>query len=206
MKNVKHLHAALLGMLLSVGFSNPVSAVGATGKSSSGTADISATVPEFIVLHYYSGISLNFDTPSTDALNEGSNALNVSWQGEASGGEELAQANLMSAKMELEGSTTTVKLPNVWAVRGFSKSGTAKIEVTIPAGKETLQNGESSITISNVKVSDNTSTSDIITTDLNGIAKNKATFGSILMDLDFSKTNRSGVHSGGQYTITASTI
>ena len=112
----------------------------------------------------------------------------------------------MSAKMELDGTTTKVRIPNVWAVRGFSKEGTANVTVTVPTGKEKLSNGESVITISNVQVSDNSETGASITTDLNGIARSRATIGSILMDLDFSKTNRSGQHSGGQYTITASTM
>ncbi|MCF8383711.1 MAG: hypothetical protein K9G39_09005 [Chlorobium sp.] len=174
--------------------------------SSRGTADISANIPEFIILHYYSSLSLNFATPESEALDEGSSSLNVTWKGDASGGEELAASNLMGAKMELDGTSTTVRMPNVWAVRGFSKNGTASVTASIPSGKGTLSNGESKIGISNVQVSDNSNTGGTITTALNGIARSKATVGSILMDLDFSRTNRSGTHSGGQYTITASTM
>ena len=206
MKPFKFRHAVMTGIICACGFSTNSSAVVVAGQSTSGTADLSATVPEFIVLHYYSGIALNFATPTSEAVTQGSNSLNVSWAGESSGGTDLAAANLMSAKMELDGTKTTVRLPNVWAVRGFSKSGTALVAVAIPSGKETLSNGESRIVISNVKVSDESSSSGSITTALNGIAKSKATFGSVLMDLDFSGTNRAGRHSGAQYTITASTI
>jgi len=206
MTNLKNLKCILLGAIFCFCAAVPADRAVVAGKSSSGTADIAANIPEFIILHYYSSIALNFATPESEALNEGGNTLDVSWKGDTSGGEELAAGNLMSAKMELDGTTTKVRIPNVWAVRGFSKEGTANVTVTVPTGKEKLSNGESVITISNVQVSDNSETGASITTDLNGIARSRATIGSILMDLDFSKTNRSGQHSGGQYTITASTM
>lgn len=199
----KQLSTILLGAVISFGTAGNAFC---EGKSSSGTADISATVPDFIVLHFYSSLNLNFAAPSSEALDQGGSTLNVSWQGEASGGNELAAGNLIGEKMQLDGTNTTVRIPNVWAVRGFSKSGTASVSVTVPAGKETLSLGESKIVISNVLVSDNSKTAGTITTNLNGITRSKATIGSILMDLNFDKTNRSGSHSGGQYTITASTI
>jgi hypothetical protein len=202
MIDMKYLKAGVLASVISLTMAgNTECAV-----SSRGTADISANVPEFIILHYYSSLSLNFATPESEGLDEGANTLNVSWKGDASGGEELASSNLLGAKMELDGTTTTVRMPNVWAVRGFSKNGTASVTATIPSGKGTLSNGESQIGISNVQVSDNSNTAATITTPLNGIARSRATIGSILFDLDFSKTNRSGTHSGGQYTITASTM
>jgi hypothetical protein len=201
MTTITTIRTAIFAALVAILFSGS-----ALAASASGTTNVTVNVPEFIILHYYSAITLSFDTPSAEAVSEGSSSANVDWNGSVSNAGELAAANLMSAKMELEGTTTTVTLPNVWAVRGFSKSGTAKIEVVIPAGKGTLANGDSQISISNVKVSSSADTGMSIMTELNGIAKSKATFGSILMDLDFSKTNRSGLHSGGQYTITASTI
>jgi hypothetical protein len=200
------LKTLLFGALLSVAVSQPASAVALSGSSTSGTADVSATVPEFIILHYYSGISMKFDTPSAEAIDEGTNDKDVSWLGDATGGEELAAANLANATLELDGTKTTVKLPNVWAIRGFSKTGTALVSVTVPSGKGTLSNGASEIVMSNLMVSDSSTTDSSITTKLNGITKGSATIGNVLMDLNFEKTTRSGLHSGGQYTITASAI
>ncbi len=191
----------IIAAALSITIASP-----AFAASTSGTTNVTVTVPEFIVLHYYSAITLNFATPDSEALNEGTRSMDVSWDGKTSGGEELASANLMNAALELDGNNTTVKLSNVWAVRGFSQSGNAKVEVTVPAGKDVMSLDGSEISISNVKVSDNASTGSSITTKVNGITKSGATFGNIEMDLDFSKTSRSGLHTGGQYTITATTI
>jgi len=176
-----------------------------SGQSSSGSAKVTANIPEFIVLHYYSTLTLNFDTPTAEALDEGDKDFNVSWKGEASG-DGLTTANLMDAKLELASGKTTVNLGKVWAVRGFSQSGNAEVSINIPSGGDVLQNGNSQISMSNVRVTDGSSTGSSIRTNLGGIAKNSATFGGVLMELDFSKTNRSGSHTGGQYTIVASTI
>jgi hypothetical protein len=172
--------------------------------STSGTTNVTVNVPEFIVLHYYSSIALTFTTPDTEALNQGSNSMNVAWDGTTSNGSSLVAGNLMTAKLELDGNKTNVKLNNVWAVRGFSKSGNATVEITLPNSKMVL--GSSEIGISNAKVTDGTSTDSSITTKLNGITKSGATIGGVQMDLDFSKTSLSGTHTGGQYMITATTI
>ncbi|NTW55653.1 MAG: hypothetical protein HGB20_01250 [Chlorobiaceae bacterium] len=189
----------LIGAALMTTISNPLMAA-----STSGTTNVTVTVPEFIVLHYYSSITLNFATPETEAINQGQNSMDVSWSGTTSNGSSLESGNLMTAKLELDGTKTNVKLNNVWAVRGFSKSGNATVAVTIPQNKMTL--GSSEIGISNAQVTDGTNTGVSISTKLGGITRAGATLGGVRMDLDFSKTSLSGTHTGGQYTITATTI
>ncbi len=173
----------------------------AFAASTSGTTNVAVNVPEFIVLHYYSAITMNFDAPAAEAIDEGSNDIDVSWNGSTSGN-RLDATTLMNASVEA--GRTSVSLRNVWAVRGFSTSGNARVEVTVPSA--TLRSGSSEITISNAKVGDGASSGQSITTRLNGISKDRATVGDIEMDLDFSSTTRSGSHTGGQYTITATTI
>jgi hypothetical protein len=172
--------------------------------TTSGTTNVTVTVPEFIVLHYYSSIALNFTTPASESVDQGSNSMDVTWDGSTSNGSSLSSSNLIGAKLELDGTATTVKLNNVWAVRGFSKSGNATVSITLPGNKMTL--GASEIGISNAQVTDGTMTGSTITTKLNGITKTGATIGGIRMDLDFSKTTLSGTHTGGSYMITATTI
>ncbi len=198
-------HVAASAFLASI-LATPAFAVAEkSGQSSSGTAELTANIPEFIVLHYYGTLSLNFETPTSEALNEGDATMKVAWDGSSSGN-ELETSSLMNAKLELDGTTTTVTLNNVWAVRGFSKSGNAEVSVTIPSGGDKLTRDKSTIKMSNAKVSDGKKTGTSIETNLGGIAKSAATIGSILIDLDFSETTLAGSHSGGKYTITAETI
>jgi len=201
MTTASKIKSLIAATLLTIAMATP-----ATAATTSGTTNVTVTVPEFIILHFYSSVTLNFATPDSEALNEGSNSVDAAWDGTTSGGTDLAEANLMNAALELDGSKTTVKLSNVWAVRGFSRNGNAKVEVSVPAGKAVMSNEGSEISISNVKVGDNTGTGSSITTKLNGITRNNATFGNIEMDLDFSRTSSSGLHTGAQYTITATTI
>ena len=177
----------------------------ALAAKTSCTTNVAVRVPEFIVLHYYSSVTLNFDRPTAEALDEGAHEVDTDWQGETCG-EGLGANSLMSASLELEGARTNVTLNNVWAVRGFSSSGNAKIEVTVPAGYDTMSNGDSKIALSNVQVCDGANKGACISTKLNGMSGDKATVGNIEMELDFSQTTRSGSHTGGQYTITATTI
>jgi len=149
---------------------------------------------------------MNFATPETESIDEGSNKMDAAWNGIVSNNSELSQKNLKDAVLELDGNLTTVSIPNVWAVRGFSASGTAGVSIAIPVGKNTLSRETSKIAISNAKVTSGGSSSSSLTVPLNGIARSRATLGGVEMDLNFVNTSLSGLHTGGQYTITASTI
>ena len=162
-------------------------------------------MPEFIILHYYSSLSLNFATPESEIVNEGSNILNVTWQGKTDGS-ELAQGSLKGSALELDGSETTVHIPNVWAVRGFAPNGKAKIAIEIPKEGDKLVNGKSEIGLSHAKINCEHGTAESVDVPLNGITKSNATVGGVDMDLNFDKTTLSGTHKGGQYTIIASTL
>ncbi len=179
-------------------------------QSTSGKVQVTANVPKFIVLHYYSSLTLNFEQPTSAALDQGDNTMSVSWTGTTSGGGELSEANLMTAKTGLETGVITVTIPKIWAVRGFSDSGNAEVSVSISDGgdKLTRKNNtvESVIEMSNVVVSDGVTTGSTIKTNLGGISKSSTTPGGVQLDLDFRQTKLSGSHSGGGYTITASTI
>jgi hypothetical protein len=177
-----------------------------SGVSTKATATVEATIPEFIILHYHSALSLNFATPESEIVNEGSNSMTVSWDGKTNGSRELAQGSLQNSVLELDGKETTVHIPNVWAIRGFSKNGKAKIAIAIPEDGNKLVNGKSEIGLSNAKVSSDYGTAESVDVPLNGIAKSNATVGGVDMDLNFNKTTLAGTHTGGQYTIIASTI
>lgn len=209
MKTVRMLKSMLLNAAVITAVALPVNgsaAFAAKNTSTSGEAKVSATVPEFIILHYYSALELNFDKPSAEAIDEGDNSMNVAWSGIVNGNDELKPKNLKDAKLELDNDLVTVTLPNVWAVRGFSPKGKAEISIAIPNKGKSMKRGKSVIEMSNSKVTQGKSSGKSIKVDLKGIAKNRATIGGVTMDLDFMKTTRSGEHTGGLYKITAKTI
>jgi hypothetical protein len=177
----------------------------ATAASKSGSTDVSIVLPDCIILHYYSTLTLNFSDKNGAVDQGGNNNWNVAWSGAANGGNQLSASSIYQILPDL----VTVTIPNAWAIRGLSPSGNAKVTMTVV--NNTLTSGASKITIKNgagdTLISDNGGHSGTsITTSLNGITTSQATMGNVKMTLDFSQTNRAGAHSGGQYKITAETI
>ncbi len=217
MKTISNLKSVLLCSALLLASSLPVHAVvdvegglenegGARVKSK--PVDVKVTVPEFIILHYHSSLGLTFDTPTTEALDEGSNKMNVTWNGVVYGNDEIETGDLRGANLELDNDIVTVSIPNVWAVRGFAPNGKANVSIAIPQGgdKLTRDGTDSVIEMSNMKVTEGKSSGSEIDVELKGIAKKRATRGGVAMDLDFIRTSHSGQHTGGLYEITATTI
>jgi len=176
-----------------------------SGASKTGTTTLSITLPDCIILHYYSTLNLTFEEYSQAVDEGGSGTWNVQWSGAAEGGNQLSASTIQNV---LPG-TVTMTIPNVWAVRGLSPSGNAKVTLTVVNSQ--LVSGSSKITIlsgsGQTQIDDNAGHSGTsINTSLNGIAASNATIGNVRMTLDFSQTNMAGAHSGGQYKITAETI
>ena len=181
--------------------------------STSGSTSVSVTLPDVIILHYFSGITLNFNTDIEDPVNESAgSSWTVSWDGTSSSTDELTDSNLDDMTVtatDLDGGTVTVNIPNVWAIRGFSSDGTATVEIDIDDSELTATATGSSATIamSDEKVDDNNGhVGDPITAALNGIRKTNATIGDVNLTFDFTNAVESGSYTGGQYTITATAV
>lgn len=211
MKNLNMIKPMLLSSAILMAGALPLNTAAAkpdenSSASTNGTAKVSATLPQFIILHYYSAIELNFDTPASETIDEGKNIMNVTWAGSVYDNDELKPEELKDAKLELDNDLVTVSLPNVWAIRGFAPNGKAKVSIEIPEGGDELKQQSSIIEMSSMNVTQGNNTGTSLDVELNGIAKSRATTGGVTMDLDFMKTTRSGEHSGGLYKITAETI
>jgi len=169
---------------------------------------VSVTVPDFIILHYHDNLNLNFGTANAAIVNEGKNEFAVSWAGSATDGDEsqLQNNNDLMEQFFQGKSKVTVALDGMWAVRGLSESGNARITIS---GKDNNmeQNGSIiSITDKNVYQGDKSNKGKEIDVALNGFSLSNATIGGVELDLDFSKTTKSGTHTGAMYTITTETI
>lgn len=172
--------------------------------SVSGTTNISIELPDLIILHYYSGMTLNFEEISS-TVDRGSADFDVPWNGEAESSAELNDENTGINLPDM----VSLKLSNVWAIRGLSPSGNAKVSISL--NNNELTSGSSRIIIEggegNIQIDDNQGHSGTtINTSLKGIATSEATVGNVRMTLNFSETTRAGLHTGGQYKITAETI
>lgn len=173
-------------------------------KSTVGTTNISIKLPDLIILHYYSGLTLNFEEFSS-SQDLGFAEFDVPWNGEAESTSELADEN---TELDLP-DRVSLQLPNVWAIRGLSPSGNAKVSISVK--NKVLTSGPSRVIIEegegNIQIEDNEGHSGTtINTSLKGIATSEATIGNVRITLNFSETTRAGLHTGGQYKITAETI
>ncbi|MBN1279857.1 MAG: hypothetical protein K9I59_03235 [Chlorobium sp.] len=196
---------AITGMIIAAamlfsGSNSAQAVVAAPGASTSGDTKVQVSIPEFIILHYYSDLTLNFAAP-TQAVNEGAKAWDdVAW----STGTYEGDISLSDVKGVNSEDKVLVNLDNLWAVRGFSKDGNATIMIDNTTAD--MANEKSVITMSDLKVTSNGKSDKALEVPLNGISKANATKGGVTMTLDFSKTTTSGMHKGGVYKITASTF
>ncbi|WP_287373439.1 hypothetical protein [Prosthecochloris sp.] len=169
-----------------------------------GSTNISIVLPDLIILHYYSGLTLNFEEFSS-AEDRGSADFDVQWNGDA---ESTSQLNDENTEIDLP-DRVSLQLPNVWAIRGLSPSGNAKVSISL--NNNVLTSGSSRIIIEegegNIQIEDNAGHSGTtINTSLKGITSSEATIGNVRITLNFSETTKAGLHTGGQYKITAETI
>jgi hypothetical protein len=178
------------------------------GPIVSADTNVSVTVPDFIILHYHDNLNLNFGAANAITVNEGSNQFDVSWTGTAEGGDE-SELNNTNNDMEsfFQGdSEVTVALDGMWAVRGLSKSGDARIAISGEQDRMEQEGSVISITDKNVYQGDENNKGKNIDVALNGFGLSNATIGGVELVLDFGETTKSGTHTGAKYTITAETI
>lgn len=216
MKLKNAIGALILGATLVSPFGKTLNAA-----QTSGNTRIKVTLPEIIILHYISEISLNFTTDLTTRIDEQSGSWTTAWDGTNSAGtNELANGashNLEARPtFELDGNTTiNTSVPNVWAVRGLAPN--AEATVTITQGKNTTlththSNGSDTITLSGFTISSPDETTGVtMDVALNGIARADATVGGVNFTMDLSLADSAGEYenadgSGFEYTISATTI
>jgi hypothetical protein len=198
---------AIAATLLAAGI--PASASAAT-QSASGTSVLTMTVPDVIILDYFTSVNLGL-AGQTESHDHGTYA-----QANIGGGDQsfdgtgaLTSGTLADATAAaLKGSDVTLTMKNMWAVRGFSTSGKATVSVNGPATL-TKSGTSSSIGVSKLQVmldgADASSASNSISANLKGLQKANATMGDVLMSLNFTNTSVSGDYTGS-ITITAVTM
>ena len=172
--------------------------------SQSGVTNVTVSMPEYLVLHYYSDVALNFSATSASSSQKGSE-LSATWTTLGD-----TEAKLEASATEVGPSSANVTLKNAWAIAGLSSSGTATVSITGTNFTSTRSGSTSQIGVSDYALASSNGVSgavsgSTITTQLRGVSGQTQTRGDVNMKLDFSKTTESGAHSG-TFTITAQTI
>lgn len=211
----KTLAIVTLAALLLTSFGK-VGHAAATASGATGSTDVSVSLDGIVILHYISGITLNFNNLSGVGIDEGADTWDVTWaDGEASGGTGLTTNPLTSSTASESDGSITVHIPNVWAVRGISSSGNAKVSIALTEDSITNTTDGSTdltptiqITGAEVMFSGTTGTSgeDALFVQLGGILKSQAKIGDVNLTLDMSSANATGSYTGGVYTITAEAV
>ena len=175
-------------------------------QSTSGSSTVTVSVPDVIILDYFSAIKLGLN-----GTNEKYDHGTYSSSSDLTGG-DVTGTTITTLKdasnSALQGGDTNFTLKNVWAIRGFSKSGQASVSISGPS-KLTLGGlstaGTPSIDVTNLKIylagSDITG---LTTASLNGLQKTGATTGDVQLGLNFGTASVAGDYSG-TITITAAT-
>ncbi|NTU45160.1 MAG: hypothetical protein HGA99_10345 [Chlorobiaceae bacterium] len=203
MKNSKSLRTLALGAAL-LGLSVMPSSVMAAPVSQSGTTTTTVTMPEYLVLHYYSAVALNFSATSSSASQTGS-PLSATWTtlGDTS-------TTLAASASEVGPTSANITLKNAWAIAGLSSSGTATVSITGTDFSATRVGSTSKIGVTGYGLASTNGVSGAVTgatvtTLLRGVTGQTQTVGDVKMTLNFSNTTESGAHAGS-FTITAQTI
>lgn len=174
------------------------------------STDIIVRLPDIIILHYISTITLDFGADIAETGNEGAGSWDTDWDGTVStGGSELESGNLdlTTSNLDVLGTLDDVTITNVWAIRGLSSNGEATVSISNTS--PILTNSIDNISLSDFKVSTaGVSASDSITAPLNGLSRSSATIGNVLLDIDLSDAETSGDYEAAnpEYTITAEAV
>jgi hypothetical protein len=207
MKNLKSIRSLAIGAALLGVCGTPASAHAVpSGESQSGKTNVTVTMPEYLVLHYYSDVALNFSATSSSVSQSGGSTLTPTWS--TSLGDTTH--NLAASATEVGPSSVNITLKNAWAIAGLSRSGTATVSITGTDFSATREGSKSKIDVSGYALATTSGVSGAvsgssITTLLRGVAGQTPTVGDVKMRLGFSNTTESGAHSGS-FTITAQTI
>mgnify|MGYP003572843446 CR=1 FL=1 len=207
MKIVKTKFAKIMAasMLASAGVlipvQGPIAAV-------SGTTAVAVQAPNIIILHYYNTLTLTFSdlneavdegtaTPAAQAL-----AATVTFAG------GMTAAGLSNSTYEGLGGTMAVTVTDAWAVRAIASAG-ANINVTGVLDTANATLNTSTISLSNLQVASGgacVAAATGVTFTPPGMAKASARMGDVCFDMDISSATEAGLHTGAQYTLTATSI
>ncbi len=173
----------------------------------SGNTSVDITLPNIVILHYFSSVSLTVDQIALENfLTGGGNSIDEGAVGPIPLTGSPLTGNLAIVPSALTGdpSSVGVTLQNAWAIRSIGTSGN-NTTVAIAAGATSLTAGTGeTLDLSAFQVSNGGAPAASISFPHPGLVNPE--LGDVLFTMDLTNATVSGNYSGGDYTITATVL
>jgi len=192
---------ALLGVMIAFS-SSPAhaQAVGAT--------DIDITLPDIVILHYFSNVDVEITDTELGNFLVGSPGDSEFDEGTAApaAGDLSPDLNITPTALTGDPSAALLTLRNAWAVRAISLAAGTQTRVSIANTDATLDHTATTatITITGVAVDDGATNGASVTFTTPGLVNPQV--GGVELTLDLTNADNAGVYADGVYTLTATNI
>jgi len=198
-----------LTLMLALGALALMPAAPPTMAQATGATDVSITLPDIVILHYFSTVNVTVTSTALGTFltgNPGDSSIDEGAANPAAGGFSPDLAMSPSA-LSNNPAAAVLTLQNAWAVRAISLGlPLSETQLAITNTGATLNHATSaaSMTISGVAVDDGTSNGATITFSTPGLFSPEV--GDVELTLNMTNATDAGLYSGGQYTLTATNI
>lgn len=173
-----------------------------------GNTDVDITLPDIVILHYYSNVDLAITSNAMGNFLVGSGGDSSFDEGTSAPGAGGFTFDLAIGPSALTGdpSNATLVLENAWAVRSMSLAGGTNTQLVITVTDAALDHvtTTASMDITAAIVDDGASSGGTITFPATGLFNPR--IGDVALTLDMTNAVNAGEYADGVFTLTASNI
>ena len=180
----------------------------AANAQATGATDIDITLPDIVILHYFSNVDISITGAALGTFLTGvagDQSIDEGTSAPAAGGLTQDLGMVPSALSGGDPSAAVLTLTNAWAVRSISLAGATDTTLDIALTDDTLTHaGGSTIVISSAAVDAGAGPGDPITFAAPGLANPE--IGDVVLTLDLTNAGVGGDYLDGVFTLTASNL
>jgi hypothetical protein len=176
-----------------------------------GATDIDITIPDIVILHYFSAVSVSIDGADMGTFLTGNaSALQAADEGSVSVGPGgfTQDLNIIPSALTGNPAAAVLTLQNAWAVRAISGGASTQTQLAITnTGGSLDRPAPSTATITTtyaVNDGDGGASAATIQFPVPGLVNPE--YGDVELTLDLTGATEAGQYTGGQYTLTATNI
>lgn len=174
----------------------------------SGSTDVDITLPDIVILHYYSELDLAISSTAMGNFLVGSGGDSAYDEGGSAPGGGGFTFDLAIGPSALTGdpSAAALLLENAWAVRSLGLTGGTNTELAITITDNTLEHISTTATIGiTAAIVDDGSTSGA-TIEFPATGLDNPLVGDVELTLDLSNALQAGEYIDGEFTLTATNV